>query len=639
MNGVLGMLDVLGGTSLDGEQDEMVGVARQSALALLAIIDDILDLSKIEAGKLTLEAIPCDLAEVIESAVDLVAGRAAVKGIELAWELSPSLPERVIGDPVRLRQVFLNLMGNAVKFTAYGHVTLKSTLLAWDGANPVIRFEVADTGIGLTDAQQQTLFQPFAQADTATTRQFGGTGLGLSISRRLVEMMGGEIGVFSTFGQGSTFWLEIPFQGIAETTSAAPPLDLTGRTVLVVDDLAVARAGVSQMLRRWGATVLPLSSVAEARAFLGKQGTAPDLMLLDDMPGAMELGREARASVPVLLMAPGEGEAVPGIFGKEEFTLLTKPVRGRTLVRVLAATLQGLPVTLAPSVEPAPVTVTLDEKTAQAAGRLILVAEDNATNRLVIAKQLQRLGHTFHMVEDGVQALEALEKTTYGLLLTDCFMPHLDGYQLARRIRGAEAQTKGGRRLPIVALTANALEGEDGKCREFGMDAYLAKPVVLDRLRDTLAAWLPPPPAPPAVVEPPPPAPVAARATETPVNRTALREILGTDEDEIVAEVLGFFVEAFAELIDRLNTAIAERDRQQLQSAAHAAKGAAANAAAETLAAVLRQIETSAAKGQWGRLARLVAEAEERFGQVREWVEAGLPKAGHASGILLEKAE
>ena len=626
MNGVLGMIDVLGGTALDVEQGEMVDVARQSAMALLSIIDDILDLSKIEAGKLSLEAIPFPLDEVIESAIDLVSGRAAVKGLELAWEVSPSLPDLLVGDPVRLRQIFINLMGNAVKFTDKGHVTLRCQLLAWDGVHPLIRFEVSDTGIGLTDEQQQRLFQPFAQADSSTTRQFGGTGLGLSISRRLVELMGGEIGVTSSFGQGATFWMEIPFSAAAEIPVAAPPVSLAGRTMLVVDDLAVARAGISQMLRRWGAMVLPLASIAEAEAILGKQGAPVDVLLLDEQPGSLEMARQARKLYPglrVLLLAQGEGNAVPATLVQDEFTVLTKPVRSRTLARAVAAAVdQEIALSVRRPEAPEQQSAPLERPEALTQGRLILVAEDNPTNRLVIAKQLQRLGHSFDMVEDGLEAVQALAHTAYGLLLTDCFMPNLDGYQLAQAIRDNEAKSPQGRRLPIVALTANALEGEDGKCREAGMDAYLSKPVILDKLRAALDSWLPP-----RIQAAPAPAPAPEAAKPAPVNLAMLKEILGTDEPDVVMEVLGFFVETFVELRTRLSDAIGSRDRQQVRNAAHAAKGAAGNAGADCLAAVLAQIEQSAAKGNWARLGRLAGEVDTHFNQIEAWLAQTPPPA------------
>ncbi|MEO0036348.1 MAG: hypothetical protein RLZZ501_2371 [Pseudomonadota bacterium] len=627
MNGVLGMLDVLHTTPLDGEQREVVGVIRNSAQSLLSIIDDILDLSKIEAGRLDLETIPLTLNEMIECTVEMLAHRARDRRLELAWHIDPALPESCLGDPVRLRQILINLIGNAIKFTEQGSVSLEVALAERFDQWVAVRFAVTDTGIGLNEEQRKRLFMPFTQADASTTRRFGGTGLGLSICRRLVEMMGGGIDVDSVEGRGSTFWFTAPLRLLPEAATARRR-DCAGLTVLVVDDHPTARRCAADILARHGARVVTAADADQAAAALVESGLRPDLLLLDDGPEVeAALDHLGVAPAATLLTTPGRPEALAPLRAARGLgAVLAKPLRTGSLIRAVAVATgrQPAPPAEAAAAEAAPPPrPLLTREQALAAGRLILVAEDNPTNRLVIGKQLDRLGHRFDIVEEGEAAWKALHEVSYGLLLTDCFMPVLDGYDLTMRIRAAEGEN-GGRRLPILALTANALPGDAETCRRAGMDDYLSKPVAIDKLAAMLDRHLPqtaaaeadpPTPTPEVPPEPEPEAPAAV-----PLDLAALAGLLGDDDPSLLAEVVGFFVEAYPASGDALAIALAAGDRAAIRFAAHAGKGAARNACAPALAALLAEIEHGAAEAPFEQLAAWEHQAAAEFEAIKAFV-------------------
>jgi len=602
MNGIQGMLEILSLTSLDEDQTDMVQIVRKSSTTLLTIINDILDFSKIESGKMELERVAVPLRDLVESAIEIVAPQSREKGIELAWCAAPDLPTHWTGDPVRLRQILLNLLGNAVKFTSRGAVVVRvGPVPGPDGI--FARFEIADTGIGLTDEQVARLFQPFTQADASTTRQFGGTGLGLSICHRLVSLMGGEIGVTSVPGLGSTFWFTLPLE--QGTIPDTPRQSLSGQRILVLDDLTENRDHIAGCLARHGAAVIACADAGSALTALD----SPVALAIIDEPLRTPALTEHLGPIPVLIALPSDPP--PGTEGG----FLIKPVREAILLRLVhqALGLEGAGKKTAAPPQPQPLTPPSRDE-ASASGRLILVAEDNPTNRLVIARQLTRLGLAFDMAEDGEAAWDALSSTRFDLLLTDCAMPRLDGYDLARRIRASETD----RHLPIIALTANAMEEDAQRCLSAGMDAYLSKPVALDRLAEMIATYLPqraePAPPPPEPTPPPPPAPI---------DLAALTEILGEADPDLFGEILTFFVEAFGELSERLNAAITARDRAALRATAHAAKGAARNAASPALAECLATLEATAEKDKWPALAKKVKAAEAAFAEVRAFVAAG----------------
>ena len=635
MNGVLGMLDVLHTTRLDEEQRDMVSVICESARSLLAIIDDILDLSKIEAGKLSLERVALPLRETVETTVEMLGHRARERHLELAWRVDPDLPEGCLGDPVRLRQILINLVGNALKFTETGSVSIIAKLVERADQYVAVRFEVADTGIGMSEEQRSKLFRPFTQADASTTRRFGGTGLGLSICRRLVDMMGGDIGVNSVEGLGSTFWFEVPF-GVDANAGTSQMVDLTGIDVLMIDDHMHARQCVKDILTAHGAAVIVVTDEIEAGAKLSA-GLRPSVLIIDNRP---DLGRvlDGFTSVlpagAILILTAGKPDSLKAFQAERGLAaVLAKPLRSAVLLRAVGVAVGRLNSVAEPTTAATlgAARTALPRADAVAQGSLILVAEDNATNRLVIGKQLDRLGHTYDMVDDGEQAWRALQSYEFGLLLTDCFMPVLDGYELTRRIRESESE---GYRLPIVALTANALQGDAEKCYRTGMDDYLSKPVAIDKLAAILEKWLPRSKTAETIDEPvvaSQPVPEAAQAATAeerlppPVDLAALAELLGDDDPDTLFEILSFFVEAYPEVRDRLAEALKTRNRLAIRDAAHAAKGAARNACVPALAELLAEMEKTAAKATFKTLNQQFSRSLDLLAEVSAFVEKRSP--------------
>ena len=502
MNGVIGMTELLLDTGLGREQREYAEAIRLSGENLMVIINDILDFSKIEAGAMRLEAIDFELRPAIEDVVSLLAGRAHDKGIELASLIEYNVPRALRGDPGRLRQVLTNLVGNAIKFTEEGEVVVK-VALAEEGPEgedvAVIRFEVSDTGIGMTPEQQERLFRSFSQADASTTRRYGGTGLGLAITKQLVEMMGGVIGVESVPGEGSTFFFTLPFEKRPVEIEAAPrlPADLEGLRALIVDDNATNRRLLRQQLSSWGIengeAEDPQSALEELRS-AAREGEPHDLVILDmQMPlmDGMELAREIKADPAisatrlVLLTSVGqrgEGEEARQA-GIEAY--LTKPVRQSELYDCLV-TVIGEPDEAASAGAKLVTRHALREK--RAAGRSrVLVAEDNPVNQKVAAHLLEARGLRVDLVSNGQEAIEALARAPYRLVFMDCQMPVRDGYETTAAIRAGE---RGARRTPIIAMTAGALPSDREKCLSAGMDDYIAKPITSAALDGLLGRWL-----------------------------------------------------------------------------------------------------------------------------------------------------
>jgi two-component system, sensor histidine kinase and response regulator len=599
MNGVLGMLELAALTTLDAEQRTLVTTMRESATSLLRIIDDILDLSKIEAGKLDLEEQDLQPAELLEGVADLLAPQAHQKALALICDIDASTPPMVRGDSGRLRQILFNLTGNAIKFTDHGRVILRvsaSPLEARDdddGAPRVcLRFAVEDSGIGIGPDGQARLFQPFSQADSSTTRRFGGTGLGLAICARLVEMMGGKIGVDSVSGRGSTFWFTVELATVPAAAADAAPL--RGLSVLVVDADAVQRGVLARYLAHSGAEVAEADSAPDAAGRLVRPGL--DLLVttasLIDRIGPMAGARGP--SLPRLLVgdasmsaASANGWATPG-------GGLAQPVHRAALIQTaLALTGRGGAAALRSSV-PSDAKVVDAASSVLSGGGVILVAEDHPTNQQVVLRQLRRLGFQAELAEDGVEALGAWRRGAFRLLITDCHMPRMDGYELARSIRRAEAAAGDGRRLPIVAMTANALSGEMERCVAAGMDDYLAKPVTLTQLASALKRWLvaAPPPAEAAAAEPP--APEQGAGEPAPLASPISPDVLVLDLDHLretfgsldggTLDMMDYFLETTRPTLDQALAALAAGQLEDARAAAHSAAGAARTAGAKRLA-------------------------------------------------------
>jgi two-component system sensor histidine kinase/response regulator len=637
MNGVLTMAQLLEEMPLPAEQREMAHVIRDSASTLLTIINDILDFSKIEAGKLQLELVELSVSELLEGVADLLTIRAQEKGISLITFVEPSLADRVVGDPIRLRQIITNLAGNAIKFTDKGYVRISVKALDPKERPLRLEFSITDTGIGLDAEQQARLFEPFMQADITISRRYGGTGLGLSICRRLVAMMDGEIGVRSNIGQGSTFWFQVPLQP-AEVEEEAGP-DLSGIAVLVLAEGPVAAECLRQYLGHLGAQVAVVVStegaVAAVRA-AALAGWTYDVALLDGgqdfrmrlgVAGALmtAAGPDLELKVAMLVGSDTFASASAEIKAAGLFAALPKPVRRRQLWRNVAMAVgraspeadssegEGLEEGwLPPSMEEA-----------AAAGALILVAEDNPTNKVVIRHLMERLGYAIEVVGNGAEAWERMQIRDYGLLLTDCHMPEMDGYELTQRIREWELET--GHMLPIVALTADALAGTARRCLDCGMNAFLAKPIDLNQLDSTIRRLLPSAIGlrrrrsegeggrPPVVLG----GVVPAGAVEDPtavqvLDLTPMRQIFGEIGDE-VRELLALFVDTTRPLVSELGQALDNGDAVAAREAAHSAKGAGNSAGAFRFAKLCAEAEAACAAGDLKNVAELYPALEKAF--------------------------
>ncbi|MDB5360935.1 MAG: sensor protein gacS [Rhodospirillales bacterium] len=494
MNGVIGMNNLLLSTSLTAEQRRFADAVQLSAEALLTVINDILDLSKLEAGKLELETIDFDLEKLVEDAVELMAPKAQAKAVELVALVDANAGRTFQGDPTRLRQILLNLLSNAVKFTAQGFVSVEARGAA--GAQNRVRIEVSDTGIGLDKQAKARLFEKFAQGDGTIARRFGGTGLGLSISKQLVELMGGAIGVEDRPGGGARFWIELPLEPARGPVRLRPKpvqTDLNGRHFLIVDDLEVNRLILARQLAGCGAAVVEVADGAAALAALTAAqavGRPFDLALVDElMPGmdgaelADRIRRDAALSQPSLVLISSVGTPLKAdratAAGFDAF--LTKPIRHQMLVETIGSL-------LAP--RPGAADIIDDDKPARASDRQgprVLIAEDNAINQQIAATILTDAGYRVDLANDGREAIEAVARQPYDLVLMDVQMPSVDGLQAAREIRKMAGSAG---RIPIVALTANAMLGDREACLAVGMNDYVSKPFERVALLATLAQWI-----------------------------------------------------------------------------------------------------------------------------------------------------
>ncbi|MHB8509245.1 MAG: response regulator [Candidatus Dormibacteria bacterium] len=497
MNGVIGMTGLLLDTALSPEQREYADTINRSAESLLTIINDILDFSKIEAGMLDIEAIDFDLRTVVEDAAELIAPRADEKRLELAVMVHPDVPRAVRGDPVRVRQVLVNLLNNAVKFTETGEVVLRVKLAESREGAEVVRFVVTDTGIGIRPEQQERLFESFTQADASTTRTFGGTGLGLAICRQLTERMGGEIGVDSEIGKGSSFWFTCQFER-AQQVPAVPgngKAALRGLRVLLVDDNETNRVILERNLKAWAMRPWAGARAGEALTELARAAAAGEpyeVAILDyhipEMDG-IQLARAIRADPAIagtrlvlLTSSARRGDArIARESGIEAF--LTKPVKVSALYDCLV-TLLGRPSSDARA--PLVTEHTLVEASAASRAHL-LVVDDNPVNQRVAVRMLEKMGHRVDVAGNGIEAVQAVSRVTYAAVLMDCQMPEMDGFEATMEIRRLEAS---GRHIPIIAMTAGAMAGDEEKCLAAGMDAYISKPVKADALAAILGRWL-----------------------------------------------------------------------------------------------------------------------------------------------------
>ncbi|MEU1572624.1 response regulator [Streptomyces collinus] len=606
MNGVIGLSELLLGTEQDAEQRRYAEGIHAAGTALLTLINDILDFSKLEAGKLELDEVAFSPQVLVEEVVSLVAQTAQAEGLELLSDCHPDLPAMVLGDSGRLRQILLNLASNAVKFTEAGEVVLRARPApARPPAEqaPWLRFEVADTGIGIATADQERMFDAFSQADASTTRRYGGTGLGLAICRRITEAMGGSIGVTSRPGRGSTFSFCVPVR--APDAPELPPVPphpdiLRGMRVLVVDDNDTNRLILDTQLRRWhiGPTMVaggPQALVAlhEAEA-AGRPFTLAIVdMYMPDMDG-LELARRITtdqnlARVQLLLLTSGTQPPAAELHAAGIARSLSKPVHQSELLDALVElTTRTSPVAASAPAAPAP---TAPEPAHR--GHLLLV-EDNEINQMVAQGLLTRLGYSTDIAADGAQALLMTQEHSYQAVLMDCQMPQMDGYTATRELRRREGDHG---HLPVIAMTAGALAEDREKCTAAGMDDYISKPVSADELEQALARWVHT--APPQAGNAAPP---QAGNEDLRVSiEQRLDELRGSGspaEHELVDRLVDHFLVRAPEMTSALFHALDRHDSQEIADQAHSLRGAAGNIGAVGLAARCQELEEHARSGE-----------------------------------------
>lgn len=641
MNGVLGMAELLLGTGLSERQRRFAETVHKSGEMLLSVINDILDFSKIEAGRFELESLDFNLHEMLEDMAEMFAERAYSKGIELGCRIGPGVPAEVRGDPTRLRQVLGNLVSNAIKFTDKGEV-LAEVHVAGAARRPqayALRFLVQDTGIGIAADILPRLFKAFSQADGSTTRRYGGTGLGLAISRQLVELMGGRIGAESRPGRGATFWVELELDGAGHAAGkpkpSAEPCVLRGKRVLIVEGNETHRNILLSYAQDWGVSALAAPSAARALEWLEAAAKAEmpfDLAVIDmKMPGmsGLELGQRIRA-IPalahtrlVLLTSTAfQGESAEA-WHIGFSAHLSKPIRQAGLHRSLVQALEGGFVPL-PAPTAAPTALPIASR--PPLGARILLAEDNPVNQAVALAMLQQFGCQVDVAANGLEAVAMVVQADYDLVLMDCMMPEMDGYAATQEIRRYQGQGTL-KALPVVALTANAIEGDREHCLAAGMDDYLAKPFKGEELRQVLERWLRPAQSAP-VAAPSPPAPPSEAAPSSgdkgPVDPAALDAIRAMQPgrgEQLVRQVVAVYLDNAATLLRALEQGYAAGDADAIRAAAHPFKSSSAQLGAARLAELCRAVEMAARNQQFDPSGTALAGIKEEFAAVRAALE------------------
>jgi signal transduction histidine kinase/DNA-binding response OmpR family regulator/HPt (histidine-containing phosphotransfer) domain-containing protein len=646
MNGVMGMTDLLLDTPLTPRQRKLAETVHRSAELLLSVINDILDFSKSEAGRLSLEAIDCDLREIVEDVTALLAERAHRKGLELACRVDDEVPPAVRADPGRLRQVLTNLLGNAIKFTERGEVVVEVRIAGSEGDLTQIRFEVRDTGIGIAPEAQAKLFESFRQADASTTRRYGGTGLGLVISKQLVHLMGGTIELESAPGKGSRFFFTVPLGRASEAwrKDAEPLTDLQDIRVLIVDDNTTNRDILRHRVLTWRMRAEAAAdgpSALQALQSAAAEGAAFDLAILDmHMPkmDGLSLARAIQAdpalrSTRLLLLTSLDVEGdndelrAAGISAH-----LTKPVRQSELYNRIAEVMER---PLSPASRHRATNVQSRARSPQLSG-LVLLVEDNVVNQDVAREMLESLGLRVHVASDGLEAVDLAFHGEYQAILMDIQMPGIDGYQATRSIRSQEEREKqrtpgrSVRRTPIIALTANAMQGDRQESLDAGMDDYLTKPFRREDLLETLRRWLPVATGEPEQGKEPGEDEAgeeagadssAAPREPSLLDRRALDAIRKLSPERgatILARVIDSYLMTAPDQLEGLGRAVAERDAKALQTQAHSLKSSSANVGARELAELARELEALGRSGEASNAEGLVERMGKEFLRVRE---------------------
>jgi len=629
MNGVIGMIDLLKQTRMSNDQHEMVETVRSSAYALLTIINDILDFSKIEAGKLELEAVPTSISDVVEGVTETLGPNARKKGLELLSYVDPKIPDAVLGDSVRLRQILFNLGGNAVKFTEEGRVLIRVDRIApirTDAAT--LKFQVIDSGIGISEKARSSLFDAFSQAEMSTTRKFGGTGLGLTISQRLVDVMQGDIDVESELGKGSCFSVTITLPVSTDHRIGSDGYDLKDINVLMALRDPQLKDFLPSYLEHWGANVSIQSELDLIEAqLMAAQSSAPfDVLFLEDEGFRIRTDtirsiqsnddlKNVRFVLPVTHRLTDREDLVDTVY-----TVLN-PIKRSSFLRAVAAAV-GL---TSPDVEynqddeqPVNTVEPLSPEDAEAAGQLILLAEDNLTNQKVIIRQLNSLGFSAIIADDGEIALRMLDERNITLLLTDCHMPNLDGFGLTAEVRNREQKRASGR-LPIIAITASALTEEVQQCYDCGMDGFLPKPVEIAKLHGMLKKWMGGAAESLEISAGDDTAPVEQAGGNGPFDLSFLEETFGDDRETIV-EILKEFVDPSEVCCTEVEVAIRDDSLEGVVAGTHKLKSAARSIGALQLADICDQLELAGKNGDWTPVRTMAPELKSRMRDVTEFI-------------------
>jgi signal transduction histidine kinase/DNA-binding response OmpR family regulator/HPt (histidine-containing phosphotransfer) domain-containing protein len=642
MNGVLGMAEMLLGTELTDTQRNYTQLVKQSGEHLLVIINDILDFSKIEAGKLTVEYINFNLWDLLDDIHTVYTPQAGTKGIQMHFDIANDIPVAICGDPNRLRQIMANLLGNAIKFTDHGQILAKVRIASEDNQAVMLRFEVHDTGIGVSRDARGRIFEAFSQADDSTTRKYGGTGLGLAISKQLVELMGGAIGVENGRSQGSVFWFTVNFDKRRVDPDA--PGDhqhtLDGLRVLVVDELEASRVGLERHLGAWRVDCDGADNAEEALERLheaARDGRPYDAAILDMelehtsglLLAASIKGDPATRTTRLILLSPEKLAADP-VQRREAGVAyqLIKPARAADLFACLATRPRGQLAPAARFIPPQP----LRQGQERARARRVLLAEDNPVNVEVAKAMLESLELEVVCARNGDEALRATREGRYDCVLMDCQMPVMDGFAATAAIRREEREAGLGRVLPIIAITANALQGDREACLAAGMDDYLSKPFTQQELAAVIGRWIALPLA--ASVhhddEPPrlPSASVEVIQRDV-VNREALEKIrmLSRERgDALVEKVINAYVDDTPQQLSTLRRAIDGMDTDNVRRIAHTLKSASANVGAESLAALCKEMEHLGRAATTEGADGLLTDMEQEFQAVRNSLTALLEK-------------
>jgi len=619
LNAVIGMTSLLLNTQIDDEQRDYAETVRASSEALLTIINDILDYSKIEVGKLEIERYPFDLRRCLEEAMDLISAEAGEKNINLAYFIDDSVPASLVGDVTRLRQILVNLLSNAIKFTHRGEVVITVSGTALDDSRHEISFAVRDTGIGIADDQLATLFQSFTQGDASTTRKYGGTGLGLAISRRLTEMMGGRMWVDSQVGNGSTFHFTVVAEAAGSQLASSYLQEfssaLAGKRALIVDDNSTNRRILVKQTLTWGMLPSAAASGIEALDFI-RHGHAFDVGILDmsmpEMDGlalALEIRkhRDAQALPLVMLTSVANQRIRDDKMGRAAFAAyLNKPIKPAALLDVMLHAMRIAPLSVEPR-QPAQVPA----KLAASLPLSILVAEDNTVNQKVVQQLLHHLGYRADVVASGVEVLDALERQNYDVILMDVQMPEMDGLEATRRLKA-----RFGDAAPrVIAMTASAMLGDREKCLAAGMDAYVSKPVELDHVRAVLLAVS-------QGTRMPPPAAGEDADDEIPVidrRRIAqLRELQDAQLPNLVADIAELFLADSPRHLETLAEAIRSGDHARLESAAHRYLSGIENLGARRMRTHCMELERLGRAGTVAGAEQVLEQLKREFALARE---------------------